>query len=375
MKKKILFILPTLTAGGAERVISFVAQNIDSDKFQSTLLITGSKKDSAYAINGIDIKFLEKSRVLNATPAIFMFLLKHRPDVVLSSIGHLNTIMGLMSPIFYKTKFIIREASVISAMSEAHKSSTKNKRSILGEIRGKLGDISYKLIDIVICQSNDMALDFINIYKIPENKVVIINNPITNSFPLKKNNNSSSSIAKFITVGRLSKEKGQIRILNMLSKLKFDFEYTIIGSGPDKDKIFETIENLNLSDKVTYIPFTKDVLEYISKNDLFLQGSYVEGFPNTVLESCLVGTPVLAFNVPGGTKEIITHEHNGYLVETEEDYLKYLNKRLTGHQFKLKSIAQFDYMNDESDLIQNRDLRRYETQLGFVKKYDLITQV
>jgi AbiV family abortive infection protein len=56
----------------------------------------------------------------------------------------------------------------------------------------------------------------------------------------------------------------------------------------------------------------------------------------------------------------------------EEIDWKYLNKRLTGHQFKLKSIAQFDYMNDEPDLIQNRDLKRYETQLGFVEEYDLI---
>ena len=66
----------------------------------------------------------------------------------------------------------------------------------------------------------------------------------------------------------------------------------------------------------------------MASNDLFLQGSYVEGFPNTVLESCFVGTPVLAFNAPGGTKEIIIHEENGYLVETEEEYEFYLNNRL-----------------------------------------------
>ncbi|HDI3164402.1 TPA: AbiV family abortive infection protein [Vibrio cholerae] len=51
---------------------------------------------------------------------------------------------------------------------------------------------------------------------------------------------------------------------------------------------------------------------------------------------------------------------------------KHFNKRLTGHQSKLRSIAQFDYMNDELDLIRNRDLKRYETQLDFVKKFDLI---
>ncbi|OOF34092.1 AbiV family abortive infection protein [Salinivibrio costicola] len=51
---------------------------------------------------------------------------------------------------------------------------------------------------------------------------------------------------------------------------------------------------------------------------------------------------------------------------------KHFNKRLTGHQSKLRSLAQFDYINDELDLIRNRDLKRYETQLDFVKKFDLI---
>ncbi|MFD2725961.1 glycosyltransferase [Hyunsoonleella rubra] len=331
-RKKILFILPTLTAGGAERVISFVAQNIDKSKFESTLLIVGHKEDAVYSVEEIPLIFLEKSRVLNATTNIFWFLLKYRPDVVLSSIGHLNTLMGLLSGFFPKTKLIVREASVISAMSDAKKENKEIPKkkyflNFLASLRAKLGDLSLKWIDVVICQSKDMASDFINIFNLPEEKVVIINNPITQIYPLKTETDKTD-IPRFITVGRLSKEKGHLRILNLLTKLNFDFRYTIIGTGPEKDSIFERMEKLGLSEKVNYIPYTEEVLKHISQHDLFLQGSYVEGFPNTVLESCLVGTPVLAFNVPGGTKEIITHGENGYLVETEKEYLHYLNNRL-----------------------------------------------
>jgi glycosyltransferase involved in cell wall biosynthesis len=324
MKKKILFILPNLSAGGAERVFSFLAQNINSEKYERTLLIAGYKEDSEFTINNINIEFLEKKRVLEAIPKIFMFLLKHKPDVVLSSIGHLNTAMGLMAPFFPKAKFIIREASVISTMDKV----SKTKKSISGKLLSMLSRFSYKFVHKVICQSNDMAEDFLKIYRIPNQRITIINNPITNSFPLKKIQEPSDKIIKFITVGRLSKEKGHIRILKMVSKLKFQFHYTIIGKGPLKEDIFATIDKYNLNEKITYIPFTKEVTKYMSLNDFFLQGSYVEGFPNTVLESCYVGTPVIAFNVPGGTKEIIDHGINGYLVETEEDYLYYLNNKL-----------------------------------------------
>lgn len=321
-KRKILFILPTLTAGGAERVVSFIAQHINSDKFESTLLITGLKQNTAYQIKNINVVFLEKKRVLNAIPKLFLFIFNYKPNVVLSSLSHLNTVLGLMSPFFWNTKFIIREASVVSVIN---KFGTRHKNA--SKLHSLLPHLSYKLVDYIVCQSNDMANDFNAIFKVNKNKTVIINNPITQEYPIKVNHDfNNTKIVKFLTVGRLSNEKGHKRILKILAQLSFEFHYTIIGEGPIKNQLFETITQLNLKDKITHIPFTTQVLKYMSENDMFLQGSYVEGFPNTVLESCLVGTPVTAFNVPGGTKEIIQHNTNGYLVETEAEFLQYLNK-------------------------------------------------
>lgn len=325
-KINVAFILPTFVAGGAERIISFVAQNIDDKTFDSTLVITGYKKNAAYSVENIKVEFLEKKRVFNAIFELFKFLVVRKPDVVLSSIGHLNTVMGLMAPFFPKTKFVVREASVISAMSGVHK--VNKSVSFSSKMRSKMSRLSYKFVDHIICQSQDMADDFANIYKVSSEKISIINNPITRIFPLQKDKEPTNDIVRFITIGRLSKEKGHLRLLKILSKLKIQFHYTIIGVGPLKEEIFEAIQTYNLDQKITYIPFTENVSQYLSSSDLFLQGSYVEGFPNTVVESCFVGTPVIAFNVPGGTKEIINHKKNGYLVETEEEYEHYLNNRL-----------------------------------------------
>jgi glycosyltransferase involved in cell wall biosynthesis len=60
---------------------------------------------------------------------------------------------------------------------------------------------------------------------------------------------------------------------------------------------------------------TNNVVAEIQKSNLFLQGSYFEGFPNVILEANSVGVPVIAFDVPGGTNEIITPWKNGVLVE------------------------------------------------------------
>ncbi|OBX21888.1 hypothetical protein A9996_17540 [Gelidibacter algens] len=128
-----------------------------------------------------------------------------------------------------------------------------------------------------------------------------------------------------ITIGRISEGKGYIRILEILAKLSFPFQYTIIGEGAYYDIVFSKIRELGLNDKVNYIRFTNNVSEYLVDHDMFLQGSYSEGFPNALLESCAVGTPVIAFNVPGGTKEIIEDGINGFLVDNDDDFLEKLN--------------------------------------------------
>jgi len=333
-QKKIIFVLPTLTAGGAERVLSYIAQHIDKERFKSILLILGNEKDAAFNVEGIELIFFNKERVLYAVPKLFAFILKQKPDYILSSIGHLNTVLGLMAFFFGKTKVFIREASVISSISQFSKKSS---------YRGRLAKIAYHQVSGIICQSTDMATDFAERYPKVKGKIVTIANPLTSKLQLKSVENDSHTL-KVITIGRLSKEKGQARLLKILSKLKRDFHYTILGDGPQKEELLKLADSLGLMGKITFVDHSKDIQSYLEQNDLFLQGSYVEGFPNTVLESCMVGTPVLAFNVPGGTKEIITHNENGFLVEDEDSYLECLenHKYIPPAQIRESVISKFE---------------------------------
>ncbi|XLS30775.1 glycosyltransferase [Flavobacteriaceae bacterium M23B6Z8] len=318
-KINIVFVLPSLVPGGAERIISFVSQNLDPQKFNSQLLIAGFEKDNAYTIAGIEVTYLNKTRVLHAIPAMLFFLLRKKPAIVVSSIAHLNAAMAMISPFFRRTKFIGREATVLSH----RKGEKKTKRRFYPSSMIKN---SYKKLDALICQSRDMAKDMAENYEVSDAKIRIINNPISHLPPLKKKQGFPDFV-RFITVGRLTEVKGHFRILSILSKLNIPFTYTIIGDGELKSDIFIKAQSLGIFDKIKHIPFTKEVDKYLAEHDMFLQGSYVEGFPNALLESCVVGTPVIAFDVPGGTKEIIDHGINGYLVKDEESYLSCLRKK------------------------------------------------
>ena len=178
-KINITFSLPNLLPGGAERVISFIAQNIDPKIFNSTLLIFGYSKDASYQVKDIEIIFLEKPRVLSGVIDFIKYTIKKKPHIMVSAAGHLNIITGYMSFLFPKTKFIAREATVLSLDAAFFKTKRFNLLAFIGNKR-------FHFFDKIVCQSRDMLEDIKYSYNIDENKLVVINNPITDSFNLKK---------------------------------------------------------------------------------------------------------------------------------------------------------------------------------------------
>lgn len=347
-KTKILFILPSLKAGGAERVISFVSQNLDKTKFECVLVVLGHQKDAIYEVDNIDVHFLNRPRLLKSLKPLFNTIKKQKPDIVLGSIGHVNSMLTLFKIYFRNIIFVGREASLSGVISKFIEPQGFKYYNLYRNY--------FKNLDHIICQSKEMAENLIDRFKVSEHKISVINNPISSNLPLRTNPINSSETKELITIGRLSLEKGHKRILEILTKLETPFRYTIIGDGDQKDNIMKLAKELNLSDNIRYIKYTDNVSKYLSDSDLFLQGSFVEGFPNALLESCVIGTPIIAFRAPGGTQDIVEHNVNGYLAENGDDYFNYINKALS-QQWKPEDIRNSVIKKFNSNAI----IKRYET--------------
>ncbi|MGS0527574.1 glycosyltransferase [Zobellia nedashkovskayae] len=274
-------MIPTLTPGGAERVFAFVSQNLNPEYFQSQVLVMGSEDESSYCVDKVPVTYLNSNRVLHAIPSIISFIRLHKPNIVMSSVGHLNLIAGGLSKIFKRTRFIIRPTNI---QADTKKTWWESK--------------SISWADTVVCQSKDMAQNFSKIYKIPTSKIKVIENPITNDAPIKVNDLIGEA-KNLITVGRLNEIKGHARILTLLSKVNREFHYTIIGDGPERDNLFALIKKLGIENKITHIPFTNKVSEFLVKNDLFLQGYLFRRISKCRFRKLYYGNPCFSIRCSG----------------------------------------------------------------------------
>jgi len=280
---------------------------------------------------------LNKGSSRKCIPALYSIAINFKPDFIFSSTGHNNMIVLLLKLfLINKPKLIIRESSVASVMKNY---SFKSKALDFLLMRPL-----YKTADAIIAQSKDIARDLKEVYKLSKEKIVIINNPIGKD--LIKYPGTDNGTIKLLTIGRFSPEKGYNRLLKILQKLPSHYVLRIMGVGTLLDKTKRKAKELGIEDRICFLGFLdeKQKLKVMYESDLYIQTSYVEGFPNSLLQSAAMGLPTIAFDVPGGTREIV-NDINGCLVKDGE--INLMVKRV-----KEINLNQFDPQQMQEDALE-----------------------
>jgi glycosyltransferase involved in cell wall biosynthesis len=122
---------------------------------------------------------------------------------------------------------------------------------------------------------------------------------------------------RLICVGRLSAEKGHLGLLKAFASVRarnLDAELVLVGDGPERMRIEQAIQTLNLQDVVhlTGVLAEKETLEQIAHADILVLASFMEGLPVVLMEALALGVPVVATRV-AGIPELVVHEKDGLL--------------------------------------------------------------
>ena len=333
-KIKLLIASPNLECGGSERFVSILCNNISLEEFDVTLVVLDNSnpfyKINCSAIKIIDLKI---STVRKSFFRMRKVVKSVKPDIIFTTANHLNLFFAIFKRMLTGTiKIIARESSIVSIQ--------KKQEKFTWLFNGLL-KLYYKRLDFILCQSTYMQEDLVEHYQINKEKTIVINNPveiIEGDLQLNNLNKSGERTYKFITVARLSKEKGLARLIDAVSYLKIPFIYHIIGEGIERKPLEQLIIERNLQGKAILEGAKTQPYQNMQNADLFLMGSYHEGFPNAVIEAGLLGIPVVAFDAPGGLKDIIVAGENGLLVQHD-------NTRVFAETIEIALAKNFDKNN------------------------------
>ncbi|MDD3341132.1 MAG: glycosyltransferase [Bacilli bacterium] len=169
-----------------------------------------------------------------------------------------------------------------------------------------------------------------------------------------------------VTVGRLSKEKGHldlIEVMDIVRKKGKDFHLDIIGAGPEEEAIRKKIADYDLTDKITMHGFlNKEQMHPILKEaSIFTLPSYTESFGIVLLEALSYGIPCIAFDSAQGAREIIEDNWDGYLIQNRDkekmakrviELLNSPNRRIVMGANAVKKAKQFTGKNVKKEWVK-----------------------
>jgi glycosyltransferase involved in cell wall biosynthesis len=311
--RKVMLVLPSLGAGGAERVMLTLADHLDKAAFNLDLVVLdGRGHFSGYSRPGVRVIDMGCRRVRQSWRKLIRFIWRNRPHVVLSTLGHLNILMAMIKPLFPHTLFIGRESNIPSLKLESF------SHPLLFSF---LYRVLYPRFDIVVCQSRCMQEDLRQSFGVPSVKLRVIHNPVDvkkvqsladegpNPFPRRSR--------RILAVGRMEKQKQFHLLPDLLGRFRDeeDVRLTILGDGSLRKRIESGFAEAGLQDRADLLGIQSNPFLFMKHADVLVLTSAHEGFPNVVLEANACGLPVVAFRCPGVTEEIIRDGVNGWLVE------------------------------------------------------------
>jgi glycosyltransferase involved in cell wall biosynthesis len=286
----VCFVLPDLGGGGAQRVILELAGGLDPARFAVTLVVIGGSETLADQVPpAVQVVRLGAGRVRQGIPQLVRCLRRLEPAVIVSVMGYLNlTLLALRPLLKGRPRIVVREANVVAATL---------RELPFGSLAPWLYRILYPRADAIVSPVPTIATEIASAAPGAASRTVVVRNPV-NEAQLRRRatppKRPPGDGLLLLGAGRLTRQKGFDRLIDLVPLLPRETRLTIYGEGPDRAGLQQRIAELGLGERVKLENFSATLPAAMAGADLFVLPSRWEGLPNVVLEALAVGTPVIA---------------------------------------------------------------------------------
>ena len=342
-RKKIAFLIPSLSSGGAERVVVSLANKF-ANKFEVFLIVLNETKtvydvDKEVNLIYLQEKYSPSNSLIKAITSNVIFVKKivktarkNQIDILIGFTTSVN-ILSIISSRFLKRPNLISERN--------------NPEVYVPNIFWRiLRNFCYPFTNGLIVQTDVIKGFYQKI--IQESKIKIIPNPIDETIlSVRKDYSERENV--ILTVGRLDANKNQRLLIEAFANLNVvNWKLVIVGDGILREEYIKLTSSLGISDKVDFVGNISNVSDYYNKAKIFVFTSQSEGFPNALLEAMSFGLPCISTDCPSGPSEIIKNNENGYLIEVnnriqlEGQMTNLMNNQRLCLEFSAKALLSID---------------------------------
>lgn len=326
---KILFFIPSLGNGGAEKQVLRLANALGRNpEYQISVAVSKRGKYEHELHEKVRLIHLLDMNISSSTLRMVFCIRKLRkligriqPDKVISVLNNANIVTWRALLGIERTS---RPAFYCCVQNNLENEFQRQKFPI-GGIYRKYLPLTFRSADRIIAISEGVKWNILNQFPDLAGKVNRVYNigydEDISSLANEPVEEEKSGEYLLVACGRLVPQKNYPMMVMAFQKVVEKYpkvDLWILGEGNSRKEIERMIHDRGLEDKVRLLGFKSNPFKYYKAADIFILSSDWEGFGNVIVEAMATGTPVVATDCPYGPSEIITNDMNGYLVDCND---------------------------------------------------------